>query len=392
MIPHEEHRTVKWIIIFFYIILLGYDFFYYYLLPVYISHKESGLPSHYWYFNYFMLFILIPVLFYLSKINKHFWIKYVFFITYLLTAFIVDVLTYYGREDAYFSGNVVEVFLILSLPLFLNTKYFWLVSLGVIGKYLLTGILLNTSYVILPIILFIILSIMSFFLLIRFQGYVKAISNAYDTQLQGIVKGVIATLELKDPYTKGHSERVARYALLFAKERGMLSKEEEKSFYYACLLHDIGKVHIPDSILMKPGKLTIDEYEVIKSHPVVGADAVRDVNGIKDCISVIRSHHERWDGKGYPDQLKGEEIPLLARITAIADAFDAMTSSRSYRDAMPNEVAFNRIIEGMGSQFDPMLEEEFKKVFPAWIEFHEKYPWQRESNSLWRWFYENPQA
>jgi putative nucleotidyltransferase with HDIG domain len=389
MIPHEEHRTVKWIIIFFYIILLGYDFFYYYLLPVYISHKESGLPSHYWYFNYFMLFILIPVLFYLSKINKHFWIKYVFFITYLLTAFIVDVLTYYGREDAYFSGNVVEVFLILSLPLFLNTKYFWLVSLGVIGKYLLTGILLNTSYVILPIILFIILSIMSFFLLIRFQGYVKAISNAYDTQLQGIVKGVIATLELKDPYTKGHSERVARYALLFAKERGMLSKEEEKSFYYACLLHDIGKVHIPDSILMKPGKLTIDEYEVIKSHPVVGADAVRDVNGIKDCISVIRSHHERWDGKGYPDQLKGEEIPLLARITAIADAFDAMTSSRSYRDAMPNEVAFNRIIEGMGSQFDPMLEEEFKKVFPAWVEFHQKYPWQKEMNSLRRWTNEN---
>lgn len=389
MIPHEEHRTVKWIIIFFYIILLGYDFFYYYLLPVYISHKESGLPSHYWYFNYFMLFLLIPVLFYLSKINKHFWIKYVFFITYLLTAFIVDVLTYYGREDAYFSGNVVEVFLILSLPLFLNTKYFWLVSLGVIGKYLLTGILLNTSYVILPIILFIILSIMSFFLLIRFQGYVKAISNAYDTQLQGIVKGVIATLELKDPYTKGHSERVARYALLFAKERGMLSKEEEKSFYYACLLHDIGKVHIPDSILMKPGKLTIDEYEVIKSHPVVGADAVRDVNGIKDCISVIRSHHERWDGKGYPDQLKGEEIPLLARITAIADAFDAMTSSRSYRDAMPNEVAFNRIIEGMGSQFDPMLEEEFKNVFPAWVEFHQKYPWQKEMNSLRRWTNEN---
>jgi putative nucleotidyltransferase with HDIG domain len=392
MIPHEEQRTVKWFLIVFYIILIGYDFFYYYLAPGFITHRKIGLPSNIWFLNYFVLMLLIPIIYYLNKSKKHSRIKYVFFLSYLLTVFTVDIITYYGRQDEYTSGNLVEVFLILTLPLFLSKSYFWTVSLGEITKYLLTGIILKTTYVIMPIILISIASVMSFFLLVRFLGYVNAIKTSYDNQLQGIVKGVIATLELKDPYTRGHSERVASYALLFVKERGMLSKEEEKSFYYACLLHDIGKVHIPDSILMKPGKLTKEEYEVIKSHPVVGADAVRDVNGIKDCISVIRSHHERWDGKGYPDQLKGEEIPLLARITAIADAFDAMTSSRSYRDAMPNEVAFNRIIEGMGSQFDPMLEEEFKNVFPAWIEFHERYPWQRESNSLWRWFYENPQT
>ena len=96
---------------------------------------------------------------------------------------------------------------------------------------------------------------------------------------------------------------------------------------------------------------------------------------LKDSIYVIRSHHERWDGKGYPDQLKGEEIPLLARVTAIADAFDAMTSSRSYREAMPVEEAYRRVIEGQGSQFDPQLVEEFKKVFPDWVKFHENYPW-----------------
>lgn len=219
---------------------------------------------------------------------------------------------------------------------------------------------------------------MSFFLLVRFLGYVRAISNSYDNQLEGIVKGVIATLELKDPYTRGHSERVAMYALILAQQIGELSKEEQKSFYHACLLHDIGKVHIPDSILMKPGKLSFEEFEIIKSHPEVGAEAVKDVDGIKASLCVIRSHHERWDGKGYPDQLKGEQIPLLARVTAIADAFDAMTSSRSYRAALPVDEAYNRIIIGAGSQFDPVLVEEFKKVYPTWINFHEEYPWTKK--------------
>lgn len=376
MIPHEEKQTVKWFLIFFYIILIGYDFFYYYLYPMYILDQESGLPSDYWIINYIVLVLLLPITFYLNKKNKQAMIKYVFFISYLITAFFVDIITYYGDGNSYTNGNVVEVFLILTLPLFLNTKYFWLVSIGVVGKYILTSVILSTSYLILPIILFVILASMSFFLLVRFQGYVKAISISYDNQLQGIVKGVIATLELKDPYTRGHSERVASYALLLANEIGKVSKDEQKSFYYACLLHDIGKVNIPDSILMKPGKLTYEEFTIIKSHPVVGAEAVKDVDELKGCISVIRSHHERWDGKGYPDQLKGDQIPLLARVSAIADAFDAMTSSRSYRDAMSVEEAYRRIIEGSGSQFDPMLVEEFKKIYPAWVKFHGDYPWR----------------
>jgi putative nucleotidyltransferase with HDIG domain len=378
MLRHEEQRTIKWFLIFFYIILVGYDFFYYYFLPVHVKNENSGLPSNFWYLNYIVLAILIPVIFYLNKVNKQFWIKYVFFISYLLTAFTVDIVSFYGSGRTYTSGNVVEVFLVFTLPIFLNTRYFWLVSLGVIAKYILTAIILNNSYLILPIIIFTIISIMSFFLLVRFQGYVRAIKISYDNQLEGIVKGVIATLELKDPYTRGHSERVASYALFLAKEIDKFSKEEQKSFYYACLLHDIGKVHIPDQILMKPEKLTIEEFEIIKSHPSVGAEAVKNVEGIKDCICVIRSHHERWDGKGYPDQLKEEEIPLLARVTSIADAFDAMTSSRSYRAAMPVEEAYQRIIDGKGSQFDPMLVEEFKKVFPTWVEFHEKYAWTKE--------------
>jgi putative nucleotidyltransferase with HDIG domain len=375
MVAKEEQRIIKWYLLFFYIILAGYDFFYYYLLPIFITHKKSGLPSNYYFLTYTILILLIPIVYYLSKTQKQNFIKYVFFITYLVSSFFVDILTYYGKDVPYSSGNIIEVYIILSLPLFINSRYFWIVSIGIIIKYALIGIILKSTYVIFPIILVAVLSVMALFILIRFQGYVTAISTSYDKQLEGIVKGVIATLELKDPYTRGHSERVASYALILARVIENLSKKEQKSFYYACLLHDIGKVHIPDSILMKPGKLTDEENEIIKTHPVVGAEAVKDVEGIKDNISVIRSHHERWDGKGYPDQLKGEEIPLLARVTAIADAFDAMTSSRSYRAALSVEVAYKRILEGKGSQFDPMLVEYFKEVFPAWVNFHEKYPW-----------------
>lgn len=390
MIPKEEKQTLKWFLVFFYIILFGYDLFYYFIIPAYVTHEESGLPSNIWFINYVVLTFMIPVIYYLIKAGLVSRVKFIFFSCYLLTVFTVDMISFWGRGDSYLSGNMVEVFLILTLPLFLDTTYFWLVSLGITAKYLLIGVILNTSIVIMPFSLLAVLSIMSFFLLVRFQGYVKSIQVSYDKQLEGIVKGVIATLELKDPYTRGHSERVAHYALLLVQELGKFSVEEQKSFYYACLLHDIGKVHIPDLILMKPEKLTKEEYEIIKTHPVVGADAVKDVAGIKDCISVISSHHERWDGRGYPEQLKGEEIPLIARVTAIADAFDAMTSSRSYRPALPVEVAYQRILDGSGSQFDPILVGEFKKVFPEWVKFHKSYQWTKEFNSQRRWAYENP--
>ncbi|WP_286230998.1 HD-GYP domain-containing protein [Neobacillus mesonae] len=383
MIPHEEQRTVKWFLIIFYIIFISYDIFYYYLLPIFsVVDRPIGFPSNFWYLTYLVLILLIPILIYLNKTNKISWIKYVFIITYMLTVFIVDIFTYYGSRQTYTNGNVVEVFLILSLPLFLDKRFFWIVSIGLIAKYVLMGIISNTSIVVLVSVFIIVLSTFSFILLVRFQGYVRAISTSYDNQIQGIVKGVIATLELKDPYTRGHSERVASYALLLAKEIGILSKDEQKSFYYACLLHDVGKVHIPDQILMKPGKLTSEEFEIIKTHPVVGEEAVKDVEGLTDSICVIRSHHERWDGKGYPDKLVGDDIPLLARIAAIADAFDAMTSSRSYRAAMPVEEAYKRILEGKGSQFDPKLVEEFKKVFPAWVDFHKKCLWGKTNDNV----------
>jgi HD superfamily phosphodiesterase len=380
---NEEQRIVTWFLGLFYLVIVLYDFFYYYIVPKYILDDPVGFPSIYNYLTYVVIIGLLPIAVYLIKSQKYNLVKYIYFISYVLISTIVDMLIFYGSNLEYKSGSIVEIFFVLFSPLFINSRYFWSVSIGFILKYALVGLVIKSSYVLLPIILIILLSLMGSILLSRFQSYVNSIKYTYDKQLKEIVKGIIATLELKDPYTKGHSERVAGYALSLAKQIGDLTEEELKEFNYACLLHDIGKINIPDHILMKPSRLTKEEFDVIKSHPVVGSEAIKNVEGLGKSISVIRSHHERWDGKGYPDRLKGQDIPFLARITAIADAFDAMTSSRSYRAAMSVEDASKVILEGKGTQFDPELVEEFKKVFPSWVLYHKSYPWEKENELKW---------
>lgn len=367
LLSFEEKRTVKWFLSLFYTILIFFDLFYYFIYPKFVLHEQVGFPNFFGYWTYFILLGLLPMVFYLFKKDQPYKVKYIYFIAYITLAIINDIYTYWGNSDSYTSGNAVEVFLVLFSPIFVNKRFYWLVSVGSIFKYLLVGIVINSPNVIIPIMLILVLSIIAYILLNRFQGYVAAVKKSFDMQLEGIVKGVIATLELKDPYTSGHSERVANYALSLAKQTGIFSKDELKSFNYACLLHDIGKINIPDHILMKPSKLTDEEFKIIMTHPIVGAKAVEKVEGLTNSLSVIRSHHERWDGNGYPDQLEGKDIPLLARIAAIADAFDAMTSSRSYRGALDKEEAYKRIIEGKGTQFDPDLVEVFKSVYPSWV-------------------------
>jgi len=365
---YEEKRTTNWYSILFVIILVAYDIFFYFIYPSDETAIGTGFPNKFIYVIYLVMAMLIPVIFYNNRRNKQHLTKYYFFYVYIILSFVNDLITYWDKPGLFSSGNAVEVFLVLFSPIFVNKKYFWVVSIGLTVKYVLSGVILGTTMVALPIVLTTVLAIVAYILLNRFYGYVNALSTAYDQQMEGIVKGVIAALELKDPYTRGHSERVAKYAMVLAKELGAFSQDELKSFNYACLLHDIGKVNIPDSILMKPAKLTNEEYEIIKTHPVVGEEAVKNVEGLGSSLSIIRSHHERWDGKGYPDQLRGNDIPLNARITAIADAFDAMTSSRSYRGALPVEEAYNRILQGEGTQFDPNLVALFKKVYPQWID------------------------
>ncbi|WP_243387166.1 HD-GYP domain-containing protein [Bacillus kexueae] len=377
---HEERRSVVLFLWLFYIISVSYDILFFNILPQYvIEGPTDSMREGLGYWFYVILFALLPISLYLMRVGKPNAIKYMYFVSYIFISIIHEVLIYMDSALKYQSGNAVEVFLVLFSPIFVNRRYFFVVCLGMILKYTSVGIILQNVEVLIPIALLCVLSLIAFILLNRFKGYVNAVSHAYDQQLERMVKGVIATLELKDPYTRGHSERVAQYAQILAKATNQYSRDELKTFNYACLLHDIGKVNIPDRILMKPSRLTNEEFDVIKSHPVVGAHVIKDVEGLSGVIDVIRYHHERWDGKGYPEQLKGEEIPFLARITSVADAFDAMTSSRSYRKALPLEEAYRRIVEGRGSQFDPQVVDLFEKEFPKWKKVYESYPWDQPS-------------
>ena len=184
------------------------------------------------------------------------------------------------------------------------------------------------------------------------------------------------TVEAKDTYTRGHSDRVSEFAVLIGQKMG-LSEAELKTLKIGGLFHDIGKIGIPDSILLKETRLSDDEYSEIKHHPSIGAHILSNATIFADIIPIVKHHHERYDGRGYPENLAGENIPLLARITTVADAFDAMSSRRTYRNNLDMETIKEEFRKNRGTQFDPkiddifldILENEFEKI----REIQEKY-------------------
>lgn len=184
------------------------------------------------------------------------------------------------------------------------------------------------------------------------------------------------TVEAKDTYTRGHSDRVSEYSILIGNKLG-LSEQDIKTLKIGGLFHDIGKIGIPDNILLKTEKLTDDEYSEIKNHPSIGAHILSTSIVFQNIIPIVKHHHEKFDGNGYPSQLKGNEIPYLARITAIADSFDAMTSKRTYRNSLPIETVINEFTRCRGSQFDPELTDVFldilKNDYNSILNIQEKY-------------------
>lgn len=169
---------------------------------------------------------------------------------------------------------------------------------------------------------------------------------------------LVFILEGKDPYARGHSERVTKYSVAIAKELG-LSQEETAQIERAGKLHDIGKLGVDETILCKPTTLTEKEYAIIKTHPQMGTAILETLDFLSKERIIIRHHHERYDGNGYPDRLKGEEIPIGARIMALVDAFDAMKSERPYRRPLPDEEILSEIKKNAGAQFDPKVVEAF---------------------------------
>lgn len=184
-----------------------------------------------------------------------------------------------------------------------------------------------------------------------------SLENAYRTTLQALT----AALETRDAETHGHSERVVTFSLRLGREYG-LNAAEMKALEFGSLLHDIGKIGVPDAILRKPAKLTDEEWIRMREHPLHGQQILRGIKFLEGAARVVAQHHEKWDGSGYPIGLKGEEIDICARIFSVADAFDAITSDRVYRQGRPYEAAAQELDEWVNRQFDPKVVEAFHRV------------------------------
>ena len=181
---------------------------------------------------------------------------------------------------------------------------------------------------------------------------VKAQHEKLERISMQIVKTLSGAIDAKDTYTNGHSTRVAEYAREIARNAGF-TQEQQNDIYMIGLLHDVGKIGVPKAIINKPDRLTDEEYRIIKTHPDLGAQILSNITEFPRFVTGARWHHERYDGKGYPDGIAGEEIPEEARIIAVADAYDAMSSRRSYRDVLPQDYIRAELVKGRGTQFDP---------------------------------------
>lgn len=186
---------------------------------------------------------------------------------------------------------------------------------------------------------------------IDLQGYIDDITKVFSE-----------CVDMRDAYTNGHSSRVAKYTALLARELGKSDGEVQK-MHQVALLHDVGKISIPDAVLNKPGRLTNDEFAVMKSHAQRGAEVLSNIKIEMGLAEGAGAHHERYDGKGYPKGLKGEEIPEVARIISVADAFDAMHSTRPYREKMELGAAVEEIKKGSGTQFSPDVVDAFMRLY-----------------------------
>lgn len=200
----------------------------------------------------------------------------------------------------------------------------------------------------------------------------KQLEHAYMESIQT----VRYTVEAKDTYTRGHSDRVSEISVLIGKKLG-LSQEDLKRLRIGGLFHDVGKIGVPDNILQKNGKLSDNEYSEIKNHPTIGSHILSTASIFHDILPIVKYHHEKFDGTGYPERLKGNQIPYLARITSLADTFDAMTSKRVYRDSLPIESVITEIKRCKGTQFDPELTDIFIDIltndYSAIKEIQQKY-------------------
>ncbi|GAV22827.1 HD-GYP domain-containing protein [Carboxydothermus pertinax] len=287
-----------------------------------------------------------------------------FIINPYTTFFAVFIFTF-----VYLFVNVLLVCLAASLSLDLPFMYIFVDNFkGFIPNYALLAILgylmaLVYNSIGIP-------GIILFFIPLLIARYVFKLYSDLRESYLSTIRALVAALEAKDPYTRGHSERVSDLSVEIAREMGM-KPEELENIRFMALLHDVGKIGILDTVLNKKGTLDPEEKDLIQEHPVLGSKIVEEIPFLKQCAGMVRHHHERFDGTGYPDKISGEKIPLGARIIAVADTYDAMTSNRPYRPALTKEQAKREIEQNAGCQHDPQVVKAFLRVI-EWFDPREK--------------------
>ncbi|MGE3075505.1 MAG: HD-GYP domain-containing protein [Dehalococcoidia bacterium] len=197
---------------------------------------------------------------------------------------------------------------------------------------------------------------------------IRDMSDELKDAYTGTLESLVTALDVRDQETRGHSVRVATHSLDMAKMLGIKDEEELLTVYRGALMHDVGKIGVPDAILLKPAKLTEEEWEFMRRHPALGYRILAQVPYLRPAAKIVLAHHERWDGDGYPRRLKADDIPLGARIFAICDTYDAIISDRPYRKGQSPDAALAEILRCAGTQFDPKVVEAFEAAFPRWRE------------------------
>ncbi len=281
-------------------------------------------------------------------------------VTYVITGGVVGQVLIPGNLIAYFAS--AGVYMILNITIMVGimalvqkVSFFgmWAVNFRWLTLNYLAlgplGVLISSVYGSIGIVGVLAFMLPLMFARHSFQRYI----DMQDVYLS-TVAALATSIDAKDPYTKGHSERVNQYSLQMAREM-RLPEDQVDMLRYMSLMHDIGKIGIRDNVLNKPGKLTDEEYEEIKKHPEVGYKIVSEIKFISKGADIVRHHHERYDGRGYPQGLAGENIPLGARIVAVADSYDAMTTERPYKQAMRREDAIEELKRCSGTQFDQQV-------------------------------------
>jgi hypothetical protein len=353
---HEEKRSS----LLYLIIIFGW-FIAYETLAITVTYL-GYVQAEFYVFPYLFILSILLLCIYIFARAKYYYVKYIILFGFNIYYFLIQ---FFSSKDPVVGGDVVEILMVLFSPIFLNFRFFWIVILVVFIKYIINFLLTyNYNFFILPMF-YVFFEIIVFIILLRIKSYIRVLQKSHVKSNVLVIKNFMKVLGLKNETIVDHSERVASLCLIFVKKFNLVNEKDLNSFYFSCLLHDIGKIKYTDEMLAGKLELTIEEKELVENHPIIASEILCDLEDVDIDLDVIKYHHEAWDGSGYPYGLKSTEIPILAQVLSLANTFDSLTESSPYRSAISYNEAYQVILNS--DKFSEKLRDQFKQVYPLWI-------------------------